>query len=106
MIVKAEVAGFAPGVIEGGENWQVAPSGKVEDVQASRTALWNPFCAVAVMVKRAGVPGSRVKVPGFAVRLNCAAPTTTCWTAVTHSMHSFRLRGSPLSYCGYLRSGK
>lgn len=63
MMVKADVAGFAPGVIEGGENWQVAPSGMVEELQASKTALWNPFCAVAVMVKRAGVPGSRVKAP-------------------------------------------
>jgi len=39
MIVKVEVAVLAPGVIEGGENWQVAPSGRVEEVQASKTAL-------------------------------------------------------------------
>ena len=77
MMVKAEVAGLAPGVIEGGENWQVAPAGKVEEVQANETALLKPFCPVAVMVKSAGVPAARVRMLGFTVRLNCAAPITT-----------------------------
>ena len=75
-MVKAEVAGLVPGVMDAGENWQVAPAGRVKEVQASETVLLKPFSPVAIMVRCAGVPAGTVRALGLPLSPNCAAPIT------------------------------
>jgi hypothetical protein len=56
VMVSTEVTAPVPGVTEGGTNAQVAPAGR--PVQASVTALVNPFDGVTLTVEVAEPPGA------------------------------------------------
>ena len=73
LTVKVEVAGFVPGVIEDEENWQVAWGGS-PDAHTKLIALANPFRAVAVIVKLAGVPAATVALPGTEPMVKSGGP--------------------------------
>lgn len=68
VMVSVDVAPLPPGVIEVGENEQVAAPGSPE-LQLSETVLLNPFTAAMLTVYTATCPATTVLSEGDAERL-------------------------------------